>query len=834
MAYRAEIQIGVVGIGQLGTLQKSLNQVATTVDILNKKRIDAGFNVQNINTYNAALQKAWQNINKAAMGSKEELQAVKDLVIAKNNQIAAQQRLNTLIAKEQSLQQQIIPTRDAGFGLQGPKPPPRPAGGLGGGGGAGGLGFNPQASAENLALGAGFPLLFGGGVGQVAGGLAGSFFGQGFGGQILGSAIGQQLEDALRRVTEIAAATKTLNLDALRESTIAVNAELQLTVDRLREAGQGDAARAEIAREVALQTGLLPEETTAVSQSVSALSTAWNEVVGAVSGLLSIIGKPFVTALAVILQGIAKAAQGVNIILQLLLKFSPVLAPINALWTAIANVLPVINEQQEQQYVSAVKLTDQLNKELMQKTQLIKLESQRTLGRTVAEQQINAAIDSQIAKEQIRTNYAEKQKELRKQLAETTDADARKQIELAIQQTAALEQQELKQQRIKDLLTQQRFEIEANTQKYNEAAEAVNRQIASLERGAQVTQSRYTAEAALNDLYGAQLQRQYELATTEQQRFNIALRMFEQQVRAAQIEYDQALNNNVLLVEKAKLEANLVQLKYQQLEAEKAIAIAQAQSRGNTPEQIKSIAEAYDKGLGLQQEALQTAYDQVQATIEIANNQNIVADAVYKTKIVQAESQLAQKLVSEEIGLSQQQADRLAGSLSAGVFRANEMSSAMYNVAQQAANAAQQIQNAINLQNMLRSGGDQNAAPQQAANGAYWPGGFKAFANGGVVSKPTLGLVGEGGEPEYIIPASKMDEAMSRYAQGQRGSSVIPSSINPQVNVTTGPVMNMNGSNYVSQNDFLAGMQTASRRGAEMALQALQGSNSVRRAVGVG
>jgi len=32
----------------------------------------------------------------------------------------------------------------------------------------------------------------------------------------------------------------------------------------------------------------------------------------------------------------------------------------------------------------------------------------------------------------------------------------------------------------------------------------------------------------------------------------------------------------------------------------------------------------------------------------------------------------------------------------------------------------------------------------------------------------------------------------------------------------------------------MTGMQTASRRGAEMALQALQGSNSVRRAVGIG
>ena len=75
---------------------------------------------------------------------------------------------------------------------------------------------------------------------------------------------------------------------------------------------------------------------------------------------------------------------------------------------------------------------------------------------------------------------------------------------------------------------------------------------------------------------------------------------------------------------------------------------------------------------------------------------------------------------------------------------------------------------------------------------------------------------------------------MSRYAQGQRGSSVIPSSINPQVNVTTGPVMNMNGSNYVSQQDFMAGMQTASRRGAEMALEALQNNGSVRRMAGVG
>jgi hypothetical protein len=162
------------------------------------------------------------------------------------------------------------------------------------------------------------------------------------------------------------------------------------------------------------------------------------------------------------------------------------------------------------------------------------------------------------------------------------------------------------------------------------------------------------------------------------------------------------------------------------------------------------------------------------------------------------------------------------------------MSSAMYNVAQQASNAAQQIQNAINLQNMLRGGGDQNT-------------GAAAYAQGGYVTGPTRAVIGEGGESEYVIPASKMSAAMARYASGQRGDSVIPggntagaaggdmgsTSINPMINVTTGPVMNMNGSNYVSQRDFVAGMQAASRRGAEMALSAMRTNGGVRRAIGV-
>ena len=64
-------------------------------------------------------------------------------------------------------------------------------------GGPEGLKQGKQKFGENLALGVGFPLLFGGGPGSVIGSGIGSLFGEGFGGQILGGAIGQILDQAV-------------------------------------------------------------------------------------------------------------------------------------------------------------------------------------------------------------------------------------------------------------------------------------------------------------------------------------------------------------------------------------------------------------------------------------------------------------------------------------------------------------------------------------------------------------------------------------------------------------------------------------------------------------
>ena len=109
------------------------------------------------------------------------------------------------------------------------------------------------------------------------------------------------------------------------------------------------------------------------------------------------------------------------------------------------------------------------------------------------------------------------------------------------------------------------------------------------------------------------------------------------------------------------------------------------------------------------------------------------------------------------------------------------------------------------------------------------------FAQGGVVSGPTLAMVGEGGEPEYIIPASKMAKASMNYLNGARGNAVIPAYAaggfvggNAQINVTTGPVLQQGGQQYVT----VADLEKAMRKTADGVYASLR-TPAGRYAVGV-
>jgi hypothetical protein len=143
------------------------------------------------------------------------------------------------------------------------------------------------------------------------------------------------------------------------------------------------------------------------------------------------------------------------------------------------------------------------------------------------------------------------------------------------------------------------------------------------------------------------------------------------------------------------------------------------------------------------------------------------------------------------------------------------------------------------------------AGPVQMPTGGGFMEGFTGanfFAEGGFVTSPTNALIGEGGESEYVIPQSKMSAAMSRYARGARGESVIPGNGAAQEGGAAAAaamqpidvrysVERINSVDYVTADQFQAGMQQAAAQGAKQgeqrALSTLRQNTNVRRSVGI-
>jgi len=116
------------------------------------------------------------------------------------------------------------------------------------------------------------------------------------------------------------------------------------------------------------------------------------------------------------------------------------------------------------------------------------------------------------------------------------------------------------------------------------------------------------------------------------------------------------------------------------------------------------------------------------------------------------------------------------------------------------------------------------------------------FAQGGVVNGPTLAMVGEGNEREYIIPESKMARASANYMSGARGGAVIPAfanggvvggsgrkAANPQINIQTGPVTQMNNTNYVTTQQMARAVQA----GVNQTIAMIGGNINIRSSLGI-
>ena len=123
----------------------------------------------------------------------------------------------------------------------------------------------------------------------------------------------------------------------------------------------------------------------------------------------------------------------------------------------------------------------------------------------------------------------------------------------------------------------------------------------------------------------------------------------------------------------------------------------------------------------------------------------------------------------------------------------------------------------------------------------------KLYAEGGYVTRPTNALIGEGGEAEYVIPASKMPSAMARYSEGERGGSVIggykPKSewgyptggSDPQPTSITinGGITQIGNDEYIRKDQLPSIIDQASKAGETRALSRIRNSPGTRRRLAI-
>lgn len=133
----------------------------------------------------------------------------------------------------------------------------------------------------------------------------------------------------------------------------------------------------------------------------------------------------------------------------------------------------------------------------------------------------------------------------------------------------------------------------------------------------------------------------------------------------------------------------------------------------------------------------------------------------------------------------------------------------------------------------------------KAAKGAVWNGGFSAFANGGMVKGPTLGLIGEGRYNEAIVP---LPDGRSIPVQLNGGRTARDVMGNGSTGGSQGLAIDMkfettkiNGVEYVSREQLEQAMAETRKKaardgaaqGSQLALSKIKNSPSTRRQLGM-
>ncbi len=369
-------------------------------------------------------------------------------------------------------------------------------------------------------------------------------------------------------------------------------------------------------------------------------------------------------------------------------------------------------------------------------------------------------------------------------------------------------------------------------------------------------------ESTRLNLLQSQLERQLKKATSLKEEEQILLQLRNVELRNAELNYQAALTAIDQGIFKVQLERDQLDLKLQQAQA--ALRLAQAENLVTTALKLavdttynalnlanQQIDRAVDHGKVLaanaalqRQQAVETAqakYEQALLAAEVKYTKENTTELVVEAEKYTAEIERATTHVIKLHG-ELREVDRAVVRISRGWMSVqNETllaAEAAYNYQQFIQDTAQRIQDlrdegtnvARNLADAIRA--SLNESQLAGVDNALRA--LRKMAVGGYVTSPTAALIGEGGEPEYVIPASKMASASTAFLSGSRGASVLQpaaaTSSGPMaVNIQTGPVMAMGGQQYVSKSD----LSMAVTQAVQQTMQLLIGNSDARQMVGI-
>ena len=338
------------------------------------------------------------------------------------------------------------------------------------------------------------------------------------------------------------------------------------------------------------------------------------------------------------------------------------------------------------------------------------------------------------------------------------------------------------------------------------------------------------------------------------ERADITQRMFELENRLLQAK-EQGFEREIATLELMVKRQKIAESERKPLEAKLALSKAEFDFR----EKIKSIDQEIADQRKKAQDDAQKAFTDFFRAEEEAAQRRLEADPFFQMKqqleeLVKLENQVAAGATAIGSAFANSFRSVIDGSKSGQEALADMMSS----IAEHFMNMATQIiaqQLAMILYGTIMKALGVSL-PSATGGGGPLPsgdmftGGFKLapFAEGGFVDRPTNALIGEGGEPEYVIPESKMRESMARYSRGSRGGSVIPEGSGGAADENGGTavaapidvrytVERINSVDYVTADQFQRGMQSAATQGAKQGeqntLKRLQMSGSTRKRLGL-